>query len=350
MMSWVSDFIDLREIVSLGLPRRMPRMEDFRLTNVHDDGPSADVAITSQMRYPTPTAYPPGITNAHGEVEMLGEVEATHWYVEADGITWHIVTTGSPDSEPFVIMHGLPESWYAFHNQMRDLSDRFYCIGVDVIGNGQSDKGLDLNYSYAGIANALAKLLDALGLEIFNLGGHDRGAVITDHLLNTADMQQRVLRYVRMQQSADEPHGEPRPPHKLFASSMVSYLMKWKGFPTILYTKSMYRINGIDAETLRRLDYEFKYKGIAEAAPLQFRTTSFKKELEDRHEFIFAKMTMPVLFLQGRNDPGQRPDEYKNTSSFMPNGRVQFIDANHFFHLEAHEATTAAMRSFLTEP
>ena len=89
-------FIDLKEIMSIGLPRRLPRLDDFKLTNVHDDGPSADVVITSKMRYPAPAAYPPGITNAHGEIEILGEVEATHWYVEADGITWHIVTTRQP--------------------------------------------------------------------------------------------------------------------------------------------------------------------------------------------------------------------------------------------------------------
>ena len=94
--------------------------------------------------------------------EMIGDVEATHWYVEADGITWHFVTTGDPSNEPFVLVHGFPESWYTFHNQMRDLSDQFYCIAVDTLGNGQSDKRLDLDYRYSAIATALGKFLDTI--------------------------------------------------------------------------------------------------------------------------------------------------------------------------------------------
>ncbi|MEM7658581.1 MAG: alpha/beta hydrolase, partial [Bacteroidota bacterium] len=61
-------------------------------------------------------------------------------------------------------------------------------------------------------------------------------------------------------------------------------------------------------------------------------------------------LTMPVLFLQGKNDPGQHREEYENTPDFVKNGRVQFIDGNHFFQLGAPEAATAAMRDFLAEP
>ena len=62
-------------------------------------------------------------------------------------------------------------------------------------------------------------------------------------------------------------------------------------------------------------------------------------------------MTMPVLFLQGKNDPGQHPEEYENTPDFVKNGRVQFIDGNHFFQLGASSgAATQAMRAFLSEP
>lgn len=350
--------IDPREILKLLntlAPRTLPRLEyisreDLSLTDVREGGVREDVPLTTNMRYPRPASYPLGAENAHGEVEMLGDVEATHWYAEADGITWHFVTTGDPSNEPFVIVHGFPETWFTFHNQMRDLSDQLYCIGVDVIGNGQSDKRQELDYRYSAIASALAKLLDVLGVDRFNLGGHDRGSVIADNLLNVDGMEQRVLRYVRMQQSANEMHGEPVPPHQLFASPLFSKLMRWTGFPRLAYAASAYRVEDIAADVLTRLGREAKFKGVAEASPLQFRTTSFEQELEDRHGFLFAKMTMPVLFLQGNRDPGQHPEEYENTASFVADGRVQFIDGNHFFQLCAPEATTAAMRSFLSEP
>ncbi|MEM9217231.1 MAG: alpha/beta hydrolase [Cyanobacteria bacterium P01_F01_bin.150] len=153
-----------------------------------------------------------------------------------------------------------------------------------------------------------------------------------------------------MQQSANEPHGDPKPPHKLFASSWFPILMKWIGFPRLAYAASSYRVEDIASDVLARLDHECKYNGIAEASPRQFDKTSMEQELEDRHNFLFAKMTMPVLFLQGIRDPGQHPEEYKNTPNFVTSGRVQFIDGNHFFHLGAPDAATAAMRAFLSEP
>ncbi len=346
---------EILKLIKILSPQTLPRLEylwreDLTLTNIHEAGTREGASVTKDMRYPRPKTFPLGAENAHGEIEMLGNVEATHWYAEADGITWHFVTTGDPDSEPLLLVHGFPESWYTFHNQMRDLSDRFYCIAVDTLGNGQSDKRLDLDYRYSAIAAALAKLMDTIGIERFNLAGHDRGAVISDHLLNVDGTEQRVLRYVRMQQSANEPHGDPKPPHKVFASSWFPALMKWTGFPRLAYAASAYRVPDITPNVLARLGYECKYRGIAEASPQQFHHTSLEQELEDRHDFLFAKMTMPVLFLQGRLDPGQHPGEYEHTPDFVTNGRVQFIDGNHFFHLDAPDAATAAMQEFLSEP
>ncbi|MEM7800265.1 MAG: alpha/beta hydrolase, partial [Chloroflexota bacterium] len=261
---------EILKLIKMLLPQTLPRREyfslnDLRLTNVREGGIRADAQITPSIRYPQPATYPQGAENAHGEVEMLGDVEATHWYADADGITWHFVTTGDPNNEPFVLVHGFPESWYTFHNQMRDLSDRFYCIAVDTLGHGQSDKRLDLDYRYSAIAASLVKLLDTLEVEHFNLGGHDRGSVISDHLLNVEGMGERVMRYVRMQQSANEPHGDPKPPHKLFATSWFPVLMKWTGFPRLAYVASPYRVDGIAPEVLARIDHEVKFNGVAKA-------------------------------------------------------------------------------------
>ncbi len=353
-MTQMTDPRELLKLIKMLSPKTLPRLEylrreDLTLTNVRPGGVRQDAPITTDMRYPQPAAYPQGAENAHGEIEMLGDVEATHWYAEADGVTWHFVTTGDPSNEPFVLVHGFPESWFTFHNQMRDLSDQFYCIAVDTLGNGQSDKRLDLDYRYSAIAARLAALLDTIGVGEFNLGGHDRGSVISDHLLNVDGMEGRVRRYVRMQQSANEPHGDPKPPHELFAQSWFSALMKWTGFPRLSYAAGGYRVEGISPEVLLRLDHEVKFNGVAEASPRQFDHTSLEQELEDRHGFLFTKMTMPVLFLQGRLDPGQHPEEYEDTPNFVANGRVQFIDGNHFFQLDAPEATATAMRQFLSD-
>ncbi len=138
-MTTMTDPREILKLIKILSPKTLPRWEyisreDLTLTNVRDGGIKEDAPKTSDMRYPEPPSFPLGAENAHGEIEMLGDVEATHWYADAEGVTWHFVTTGDPNNEPLVLVHGFPESWFTFHNQLRDLSDRFYCIAVDTLG------------------------------------------------------------------------------------------------------------------------------------------------------------------------------------------------------------------------
>ena len=136
-MTKTNDPKEILKLIKMLSPQALPRLEyisreDLSLTNVHDEGIREDATLTSDMRYPAPSRYPLGAENAHGAIEMIGDVEATHWYADAEGVIWHFVTTGDPSNEPFVMIHGFPESWYTFCHQ-------FYCIAVDTLGNGLSE-------------------------------------------------------------------------------------------------------------------------------------------------------------------------------------------------------------------
>ena len=319
-------------------------------------------ASSPGRRYPE-AAPPLCARNRHGETEAVGRVIAAHWFVEAAGITWHFVTAGGqprgaaagagardfPQPAPVVLLHGFPESWWAFHHQIEALAEAGYeAIAIDVIPYGQSDKQLDLDYRYPAIAAGVLKLLNRIGIDRFHLVAHDRGSVIADHLIAQPGAAARVVRYVRMQQSANRPHGEPRPPHRLMGSPAGTLLYRSRRFPALVYGGRLAALP-IPSGDLRRLDYEFKYRGIAEAAPLSFRTTSFDQELVDRLEGLFAHMAMPVLFVQGRLDPGQHPEEYFRVEQAVADGRLQFVEAGHFLHLEAPGAVNQAILAFLDE-
>jgi pimeloyl-ACP methyl ester carboxylesterase len=310
-------------------------------------GPGPLVAAAA-TRHP-PAVPPPCARNRHGEQETLGEVVGTHWFVDAARITWHFVTAGDDGGRPVVLLHGFPESWWAFHHQIEALALAGYrAVAIDVIPYGQSDKRTELDYRYAAIAAGILALLDRIGIERFDLVAHDRGSVIADHLVARPGAASRVGRYVRMQQSADRTQDQPGPPHRLMGSPAGTLLYKSRRFPTLVYHGHQVA-RPISESTIQRIDYEFKYRGIAEAAPLSFRTTSPDQELIDRLEGLFAKMTMPVLFLQGRLDPGQQPGEYFRVGESVARGRLQFVEAGHFLHLEAPELVNAAILAFLSE-
>ncbi|MEO0465660.1 MAG: alpha/beta hydrolase [Pseudomonadota bacterium] len=319
----------------------------------HCDDPVAAPELNPDTRYDG--AVPPACsTNVHGQTETLaGGVEATHWFVEADGVTWHFVTAGDPANEAVIFLHGLPESWYGFNHQMTALSDEYYTISIDQMGYGQSDKRLELDFSNPGMAAKLAALIDTLGIETFNAVGHDRGAITFDYLMGVDGMSDRVLKYVRMQQSGNRPHGEPRPPHKLFASQAgIEVFARDRQIRSIYSTRSGYSTIDLPPDEMERFAYEFLYEGAAEAISENFKTTGFDKELEDRTKDggLFDQMTMPVLFLQGALDPGQHPEEYQFLDEDLVNAKLILIeDASHFAHVERPEKVSQIIRDFLAE-
>ncbi|MEM6512867.1 MAG: alpha/beta hydrolase [Pseudomonadota bacterium] len=301
--------------------------------------------MTDDVRYPA-TSPPPDTANLHGEIEILEDgTPATHWYAEAAGVTWHFVTAGNPDKTPVLMLHGLPESWWAFHHQIAELASDHYVIALDCKGYGQSDKRLDLDYNASTMASETAELLDKLNIDKLIVIAHDRGVIIADHMTAVESMKDRIIAYVRMQQSFNEPHGEPRPPHEMFATRMGEANFAYTNVIDVIYNKIMSA--GLSPSTLKRLDYEFKFKGVAQAVRRYFQSNNFDREHKDRHERLFSHMTMPMLILQGRYDPGQHPEEYAKSADFAKDLRVEFVDANHFSHIENPVAVNGAIRRFL---
>ena len=279
------------------------------------------------------TTPPPHTSSRHGEIEYLdGDIPATHWFEEVMGGIYHFVTAGDPANEAMLIVPGLPESWWAFHHQIADFSQDYYVIAIDMKGFGQSDKRLQLDYTNPTMAREVAALMDRLGIEKFNMMGHDRGAVLSDHLTHVPALKGRILRYVRMQQSFNEPHGEPKPPHFLMKTKYGEALFKSRNFVSVIYRG--WFPSSLSVSTIRRLDSEFTFKGTGEAVREYFKSTDFEIELADRHNFLFKSMTMPMLILQAWYDKGQHPAEYDCSADFVSDARVHFIHANHFLHLE----------------
>ncbi len=300
---------------------------------------------------------PAGSTNHDGEIETLWTgATVTHRFVDTGDVTFHVVTAGDPSNPTIVFAHGFPESWYAWHHQMTALAGAFHCIAFDLKGYGQSAHPTrdQSNYDYAHCATEWVGLFDTLGLDQFVLVAHDRGVVIADHFCALEGAAGRLRGYVRMQQSGNRPHSEPRPPHELFHSpEAVPYfesgplvetayglIERDDGQPSLVHTP-------LATEDIDRMRTEIQHPGVGEGMSASFVSAGFDRELEDRLNGLFAAMTMPVLFLQGRYDPGQQPHEYETVTDEVPNGQLQFVDAGHFPHLEQPALVTTAIRTFV---
>ena len=64
----------------------------------------------------------------------------TDRYIDVDGIRLHAVVGG--EGPALLLIHGWPETWYAWRHLMPALAEDFTVIAVDQRGAGLSDKPL----------------------------------------------------------------------------------------------------------------------------------------------------------------------------------------------------------------
>ena len=130
----------------------------------------------------------------------------TSRYVDAGGVRLHAVIGG--EGPPLLLVHGWPETWYAWRLLMPALARDFEVIAVDQRGIGLSDKPED-GYDTGTTAGDLVAMMDTLGHERFAVVGHDTGFAIVYAL--AADHPDRVDRVV-LAEIPGPPGTAPSPP------------------------------------------------------------------------------------------------------------------------------------------
>jgi pimeloyl-ACP methyl ester carboxylesterase len=107
----------------------------------------------------------------------------TSRYVDTADLRQHVVSGG--EGPPLLLVHGWPQTWYAWRLVMPALARDFSVVAPDQRGCGLSGKPPG-GYDTATLAADLVALMDALGYQRFAVAGHDTGmwigyALAADH-------------------------------------------------------------------------------------------------------------------------------------------------------------------------
>jgi pimeloyl-ACP methyl ester carboxylesterase len=104
----------------------------------------------------------------------------THEWAKLDSIVLHYVEAGDPDDPLVVLLHGFPEFWYAWRNQIDSLAAAgFHVVAPDLRGYNRSEKPSGVgSYRLERLVNDVVELVDHFGVERANVVGHDWGGVI----------------------------------------------------------------------------------------------------------------------------------------------------------------------------
>jgi pimeloyl-ACP methyl ester carboxylesterase len=103
-----------------------------------------------------------------------------HDTVETNGVRLHVVTAGPEDGPLVVLLHGFPEFWYSWHNQIPALVEAGYrVVAPDMRGYNRSEKpsGVDA-YHIDELVSDVAGLVRAFDRESGHIVGHDWGGLV----------------------------------------------------------------------------------------------------------------------------------------------------------------------------
>src|SRR4051812_44700855 len=154
----------------------------------------------------TPTPEGPGSVSGAPNLAAGFTDTFTSRYVDAREVRLHAVVGG--DGPPLLLVHGWPESWYAWRMLMPALAQDFQVVAVDQRGMGLSDKPV-AGYDTGTLAGDLVALMDTLGHQRFAVVGHDTGFAISYAL--AADRPDRVERAALLE-IPGPPGTAPSPP------------------------------------------------------------------------------------------------------------------------------------------
>ena len=111
-------------------------------------------------------------------IAQAEDAKGTHHYADNDGVKIHYATAG--DSGPLVVMiHGFPDFWYSWNEQIKALQSTHRVAAMDLRGYNRSDKpkGLD-NYAIPKLVSDVAAVIRDMGEKKAVIVGHDWGGMV----------------------------------------------------------------------------------------------------------------------------------------------------------------------------
>src|ERR1700726_4450961 len=96
------------------------------------------------------------------------ESRVTHGFADSNGVKIHYASLGKG---PLIVMiHGFPDFWYTWRDQMAALADNYQCVAIDQRGYNLSDKP-------KGVENYDMRLLVGDVVAVVKSLGHDKAII-----------------------------------------------------------------------------------------------------------------------------------------------------------------------------
>lgn len=279
-----------------------------------------------------------------------------HAFIETNGIRLHVVTAGDPHGKPVLLLHGFPEFWYGWRDQIPAFVVAGYRVIVpDQRGYNLSDKPVGVRYYRTEmLVRDVIGLLDHFRIEKVNLAGHDWGAAVAWSVATS--FPDRVERLAIM----NVPH--PDVMLATLRTSLRQMLKSWYiGFFQIpVLPDWVLRVNDYAAarrllvssgkpSTFNTADLAEYKKAWAQPGALTAMINWYRAVFMERSgKQTDNRVHVPVLVLWGKHDIALSAEMAQRSIELCDDGRLVFFEnASHWVqHDEADEVNRLLINYF----
>jgi pimeloyl-ACP methyl ester carboxylesterase len=284
---------------------------------------------------------------------LVPELNVADRTCEVGGITIHYVEAGS--GPLVVLLHGFPEFWYSWRNQIPALAAAgFHVIAVDLRGYNDSSKPQAIDaYRLPDLAKDIAGVIAQTGEGPCIVAGHDWGGAVAWFL---AMLYPELVRRLIILNS---PHPVPylremrrsarqkwRAKYQLLFHPpwLAEFVMRW--FRYALLRRTLARFGNFTAEEIERYVEAWAKPGALTGMANYYRATRQRKGMRG----LIRRIDIPTLMIWGDLDPFFTPETLKDFREYVPDLRLEHIpDVGHFVQTDAPGKVNELMLEFARE-
>ncbi len=279
-----------------------------------------------------------------------------HLTIATNGVNLHVVQAGPEDGRLIIFLHGFPEFWYGWRQQIRYFAERGLRVWApDQRGYNTSDKPAGVAaYSRDELAADVIGLIQAAGREKAIIVGHDWGAAVAWWLANKHPQHVEKLIILNVPHHSTFSQVIQTSPEQRRKSWYMGFFQipwlpeamlranNWRAMSEALTKTS--RPGTFSADDLA--EYRRAWgQGKAMTTMINWYRSVVQKPLENPPS---PRITVPTLMIWGARDAFLGRELAQPSIDLCDDGRLVFIEeATHWVQHEEADRVNALMGEFL---
>ncbi|XP_065214963.1 epoxide hydrolase 3-like isoform X2 [Planococcus citri] len=275
--------------------------------------------------------------------------------IKGKGIKLHYVEAGDKNKPTLLLLHGFPDCWMSWFNQIPELSEHFRVIAIDLKGFGDSDKPLARrSYRLELLLEELTMFISSLGITRCSIIGHDLGALFGWYLVHlNPDL---VSKFVAISCPHPNVYWDDIPRGSRFNKNWIELAQ----LPILPELDALKNDLEIITQCYGHLKSKKNYEGYIEAYKYTFnRREDWTGAINYFRNLPFYRLEgeslreidVRCLLITGKVDESVPLESVVKSTEFIQKYYLKVIEnAGHYPHQENPEKVNKALLEFLLDP